>query len=132
MLQICPEFFCAKLHLDISSIVGEKSLSTPCKKRGHAVPKLSLVDSSTERREHKQCNSKKSFVEQQEDSFMPQVGERNDKQDQGESSATHATEELKEHVAVSQHGNLKNCSARSTITMPEPKCCRIDKSCALF
>ena len=99
--------FCAKLHLDISSVVGEKSLSTPCKKRGHVVPKLSLVDSSTERREHKQCNSKMIFVEQQEDSFMPQVYERNNKQDQEESSAAHATEELKEHAAVSHHKNLK-------------------------
>ena len=99
--------FCAKLHSDISSVLGEKSSSTPGKKRGHVVPKLSLVDSSAKRREHKQCNSKKSFVEQQEDSFMPQVGERNDKQDQGESSAAHATEELKEYAAVSPHGNLK-------------------------
>jgi len=69
--------------------------------------KTYFVDSSAKRREHKQCNSKKSFVEQQEDSFMPQVDERNDKQDQEESSAAHATEELKEYAAVSPHGNLK-------------------------
>jgi len=99
--------FCAKLHSDISSVVGEKSSSTPYKKREHAVPKFSYVDSSAKRREHKQCNSKKSFVEQQEDSFMPQVDERNDKQDQEESSAAHATEELKEYAVVSPHGNLK-------------------------
>ena len=67
--------FCAKLHSDISSVVGEKS-SSPCKKRGHAVPKLPSVDSSSKRREHKQCNSKMIFVEQQEDSFMPQVDKR--------------------------------------------------------
>ena len=99
--------FCAKLHSDISSVVGEKSSLTPCKKRGHAIPKLSSADSVAKRREHKQCNSKKSFVEQQEDSFMPRVDKRNDKQDQEESSAAHATEELKEHAAVSHHGNLK-------------------------
>ena len=97
----------AKLHSNISSVVGEKPSSTPCKKRGHAVPKLSSVDSSAKRREYKQCNSKKSFVEQQEDNFVPQIDERNDKQDQEESSAAYATEELKEHVAVSHHGNLK-------------------------
>ena len=68
--------FCAKLHSDIFSVVGEKSSSTPCKKRGHTVPKLSSVDSSAKRREHKQCNSKTIFVEQQEDSFMPQVDKR--------------------------------------------------------
>ena len=96
-----------KVHSDISSVLGEKSSSTPSKKRGHVVPKLSSVDSSAKRREHKQCNSKKSFVEQQEDSFMPQVDERNDKQDQEENSAAHAIEELKEHATVSSHGNLK-------------------------
>ena len=99
--------FCAKLHSDISSVLGEKSSSTTRKKRGHVVPKLSSVDSSSKRREHKQHNSKKNFVEQQEDNFVPQVDERNDKQDQGECSAAHATKELKEHAPVPHHGNLK-------------------------
>ena len=90
--------FCAKLHSDIFYVVGEKSSSSPCKKRGHAVQKISSIDSSAKRREHKQCNSKKNFVEQQEDSLLPQVDERIDKQDQ---------EELKEYTAVSPHGNMK-------------------------
>jgi hypothetical protein len=89
---------CAKLHSDIFYVIGEKSSSSPCKKRGHAVQKISSIDSSAKRREHKQCNSKKNFVEQQEDSLLPQVDERIDKQDQ---------EELKEYAAISPHGNMK-------------------------
>ena len=75
-INLCQDI-CVKLQPTASSIVAEKQASIPCKKRGHAIPKVSSVDSSTKRSEHQQCNSKKNYVEQQEYTFVPQVDKGN-------------------------------------------------------
>jgi hypothetical protein len=61
----------------VCSVHGEKQASTPCKKRGHADPKVSLVDSNIKRSDQ-QFNSKKDSIVQQEDKFMQQVDKEND------------------------------------------------------
>jgi len=69
---------CAKLQPNVFSVAREKQASTASKKSGHAVSKVSSVDSSAKRSEHQQCNSKKNSIEQQEDNIVPQVDKRND------------------------------------------------------
>ena len=62
-INLCQDI-CAKLQPTVSSVVGAKQASTPCKKRGHAVPKVSSVDSSAKRGEHQQLKSKKNSIVQ--------------------------------------------------------------------
>jgi hypothetical protein len=75
-INLCQDI-CAKLQPTISSVVGEKQALTPCTKRGHAIPKVSTVDSSAKRGEDQQFKYKNSVV-QQEDNSMSQVDKEND------------------------------------------------------
>ena len=72
-IDLCQDK-CAKKQPNMSSVVGEKKQSsTPHKKRGHAIPKVYSIDSSTKRSEQQQFNSKKDSIVQQEDMFVQQV-----------------------------------------------------------
>ena len=62
-INLCQDIR-AKLQPTVSSVVGAKQASTPCKKRGHAVPQVSSVDSSAKRGEHQQFKSKKNSIVQ--------------------------------------------------------------------
>jgi hypothetical protein len=67
-INLCQDI-CAKLQPTVSSVVGEKQASTPCTKRGHAVPKVSSVDSSAKRGEDQQFKSKNSIMQQEDNSM---------------------------------------------------------------
>jgi hypothetical protein len=68
----------AYLKAKVPFVVGSKQASTPRKKKGYVVTNCESIEANAECAENKLLASRKSFVVQQKEKFVPQVDTRSD------------------------------------------------------